>query len=420
MALRCAPAALLVGWPAWAAAETDREACDAWARSPAAWPEVETILRQNYAYIDRVADPDAAFVAAARSAAAARSVAELGTVVETLGYAFRDGHFHVSPTVLPERAWIPTGLDFWVLRAGDSWQVVDVRRDGAAYAAGVRPGWRVVAMDGRPVENLAREALAAIESAPDPATLEYAVNVVLSGRIDEARRIAFHNAGRTEVIDLPSGLDSVTRPDGLLGVTRHGSIARIRFNNSLGENALIAEFDAALAGLGNAEALIVDLRDTPSGGNTTILRAILGHFVDGPAVYQIHRNAFEQAVFGVPRQYAEQVFPRAPRWGRPVAVLAGRWTGSVGEALAMAFDRTAGVPTIGAPLADLLGTLNANRTGNGCLSLSFAWDALIAADGTPREDWQPRILLGAAEMTPDGDDPALAAALALLRETGGR
>ncbi|MFM7376737.1 MAG: S41 family peptidase [Erythrobacter sp.] len=413
-ACRATVAALVLA-PTIANAQTDQASCDAWAASDAAWPEVASILRQNYAYLGRVADADAVLAAAGASAADVTSVAQLGTIAEALGYAFRDGHFHVRPVAGPERAWVPSSSDFWIGRRGAAWVVSDVRPDSAAYRQGVRPGWELLEMDGRPVADLAREALRPVVSDPDAAQLEYGVNVVTPGRLGQARRFTFRHASRERRIDLPPAQESFApRPDGPFSVIDHGGIARIRFHNSLGDNGVIAAFDAALASLDGTRALILDLRDTPGGGNTTVARAILGHFVAEPAIYQIHRNAFEDAVFGVPRMYAEYVVPRGPRWDRPVVVLAGRWTGSVGEALAMAFDRTAGVPTIGAPLADLLGTFNTNATDNGCLELKFAWDSLYSADGTPREAWQPREVLTSADSASDGTDPALAAALALL------
>ncbi|MFM7403443.1 MAG: S41 family peptidase [Erythrobacter sp.] len=407
----------LVLAPNVAAAQSGSAACDAWAASDAAWPEVAMILRQNYAYLGRVADADAVLAAAGDSAANATSVAQLGTITEALGYAFRDGHFHVSPVTLPERAWLPSSSDLWIAKEGGRWLIADVRRDSAAFAQGVRPGWAVEAMDGQPLAALARAALAPVMEKPDEAQLEYAVNVVVSGKLDETRRFVFRHNDQERIVNLPPADQSIApRPEGLLSVLRHDSVAHIRFHNSLGDNALIQAFDDALAAVHDAQALIIDLRDTPSGGNTTVARAILGHFVDKPVVYQVHRNAYEESVFGVPRQYAEYVFPRGKRWDRPIVVLAGRWTGSVGEALAMAFDRTAGVPTIGTPLADLLGTYNSNTTENGCMSLSLAWDSLYAADGTPREEWQPRVLLGAGETTIDGTDPALGAALDLMSQ----
>lgn len=354
-------------------ADSGGEACDVWASSAAAWPEVETILRENYAYLGRVADPDAVLAAAGKSATDATTISQLGNIAETLGYAFRDGHFHVRPAAQPERAWIPSSSDFWVERAGEAWRVADVRSDSEAYRQGVLPGWELVAMDGQPVAGLAREALSPVAPAPDAAQVEYGVNVVITGRLGQSRRFTFNHDGRSHVIDLlPAQQSIAARPDAPFSVTNHGGVARVRFHNSLDDNAVIAAFDAALGDLDGADAIILDLRDTPGGGNTTVARAILGHFVAQPAIYQVHRNANEQTVYGVPRQYAEYVFPRGPRWDRPAVVLAGRWTGSVGEALAMAFDRTADVSTIGTPLADLLGTLNTNRTANGCLELNFA------------------------------------------------
>lgn len=409
--------AVLVLAPSNLSAQSSAEACDTWARSAEAWPEVERILRQNYAYLGRVADPDAFLAKAAANAAEVTGAAELGAVTERLGYAFRDGHFHVYPITEPQRAWIPSSSDFWVEGKAGRWLVSDVRRDSAAYLAGLRPGWEVVGMDGRPIAELARAALSPLVSHPNPEQLEYAVNLVTTGRLGAGRSFGFSDGEAARKVDLPPAQQSIApRPPTLFTRFDHGKIVRIRFNNSLGDNPLIPAFDAAMADLGDAEALILDLRDTPGGGNTTIARAILGHFVGEAVVYQVHQRVFEQAVFGVPRQYAEYVFPRGRRWDRPVVVLAGRWTGSVGEALAMAFDRAANVTTIGTPLADLLGTLEANPTENRCLELKFAWDSLYAPDGTPREDWAPRVALPAGDTASDGSDPALAAALAMLED----
>lgn len=412
---------LLTGAPS-SAEDVD---CDGWARSAQAWPEVETILRDNYAYLGRVDDPDALLARAGEAAAKVESVAGLGTIAETLGYAFRDGHFHVSPVAGAERAWIPSSSDFWVVRQGERFVVADVRRASVAFEKGLRPGWEVILMDGEPIGDLARAALAPVVPDPSPEQIEFAANTVITGRLGSARSFVFrrHDAqGWAESsFALPPAQEALgAAPEGSLQVQRFGGIAHIRFNNSLGDNATIAAIDAAMAEHSDARALILDLRDTPGGGNTTVARAVLGYFIREPAVYQVHRNAYEESVFGVPRQYAEYVFPRGQGWDRPVVVLAGRWTGSVGEALAMALDRTAQVPTIGTPLADLLGTLNRNQTANNCLSLSFAWDSLYAADGTPREDWEPEVLLRSGESAADSSDPSLEAARQLLAKEMGQ
>ena len=407
-------AALLLANPA-SAQNVD---CDQWAQSDAAWPEVERILRDNYAYLHRVEDIDALFARAGESAADVQSVGELGAIAEALGYAFRDGHFHVRPVTAPERAWIPSSSDIWLATRNGRWFVADVRRGSVAFDRGVRPGWEVTAMDGTPIAELARSALAPVVEQPTLPQIEYAVNVVATGRLGQERSFSFSHNGMAHTMTLPPAQQALgSRSDALFDLTDHDGVLQIRFNNSLGNNDLIPAFDALMAEIDDRApaGIILDLRDTPGGGNTTVARAILGWFMREPAVYQIHRNHFEEAVFGVPRQYAEYVFVRgdgqeSPRF-RPVSVLAGYWTGSVGEALAMAFDRTGNYETIGTWLGDLLGTLNRNTVENGCISLSFAWDSLYAIDGTPREDWEPGLLLPHGDTAPDGSDPALAAAL---------
>jgi hypothetical protein len=65
--------------------------------------------------------------------------------------------------------------------------------------------------------------------------------------------------------------------DALLAVkTLPGGVGYIRIADSLGEADLIREFDTALARFRNTSALILDLRNTPGGGNTTVARGILG------------------------------------------------------------------------------------------------------------------------------------------------
>ncbi|AWW75711.1 hypothetical protein CD351_14860 [Erythrobacter sp. KY5] len=410
---RAAVAASLAvaAWPVPATA-SDAKDCDAWAQTPEAWDEVEVILRENYAYLGRVPDVDALLSKAGASARKAQTVGELARIAETLGYAFRDGHFHVRPVSSPERAWIPSSSDFWTIRSGDRWIVADVKQGSDAAALGVRPGWQLISMDGEAIEARAKAALAPVEADPDAGQVEYAVNVVTTGFLGHERKLTFATPEGERTLTLAPAQQALgERPDGGLEITDHGGVARIRFHDSLGDNAMVEAFDSAMMEVAEARGLIIDLRDTPGGGNTTVARTILGHFVTEASVYQVHRNAYEDAVFGVPRQYAEYVFPRGSHFSGPVVVLAGRWTGSAGEALAMAFDRTVGATTIGSPLADLLGTLNRTSTDNRCLSFAFAWDSLFSRDMTPREDWLPGTVMEASDTGEDGGDAALEVAL---------
>jgi carboxyl-terminal processing protease len=64
--------------------------------------------------------------------------------------------------------------------------------------------------------------------------------------------------------------------------------AYLKINNCLWNNDLINSFDQALDSLINYPILILDLTDTPSGGNSTVARAIMGRFIEHPMPYQQH------------------------------------------------------------------------------------------------------------------------------------
>ncbi len=82
------------------------------------------------------------------------------------------------------------------------------------------------------------------------------------------------------------------------------------------------------------QPIVLDLTDTPSGGNTTVARAILSWFVNEPQFYQMHSLPEEERRYGIIRQWVEQVHPRDGKYhAGPLEVRVGRWTGSMGEGL---------------------------------------------------------------------------------------
>ena len=163
----------------------------------------------------------------------------------------------------------------------------------------------------------------------------------------------------------------------------------ITFNDSLGDNATIAAFDAAMTKLRPGKRLILDLTDTASGGNTSVARAIMGWFVTRPTNYQMHSLPAEERQSGVARQWIEQVLPRAGKHhDGPVTVRVGRWTGSMGEGLALGFDAI-GARVEGGPMAGLLGAIYDYKLEQSGLVVKFPVERLFHVDGTPRERFVP-------------------------------
>ena len=164
----------------------------------------------------------------------------------------------------------------------------------------------------------------------------------------------------------------------------------IKINDALGDRATIAAFDQAMATAKARQQITLDLTDTPSGGNTVVARAIMGWFVTKPTAYQVHRLPAEERQSGIPRQWVEQVLPRPGKHHKgPVVVRVGRWTGSMGEGLAIGFDAI-GAKVTGDRMAGLLGAIYDYKLPASGIVLKLPTERLMSVDGIPRETFVPR------------------------------
>lgn len=352
---------------------------------------VEGLVNAQYAYLDRL--PGAAFPDSAVLRAEAEAVTDgrsLLRYAERAVAALADHHAITGSSFADSWALVPSYTDLWVEGDGDGWRITAVREASPAEAAGVRAGDELVAVGELPT-GAAVEALWAdlgLETTPERAG--YAARVLAAGRRDRARDLTVRGGDGVERrLSLPS-LYALPRPDRPLVESRlSGEVLIIRFNDSLGDDATIAAFDEAMARARPGQPVMLDLRDTASGGNTVVARAILGWFVDEPRPYQIHNLPAEERETGIPRQWIEQVLPRPGRRHEgPVAVCVGRWTGSMGEGLAVGLD-SLGARVIGEPMAGLLGAIYDHRLPHSGLVIKLPTERLYAVDGTPREAFRP-------------------------------
>jgi hypothetical protein len=246
----------------------------------------------------------------------------------------------------------------------------------------------------------------------EPEARDYALTLALAGRHDPAtaRLVLRSPSGTERTIEL--GPPEPQDAGRIAGAVQDG-IGVIRIRNSLGDAALIAEFDALLDSMLAARAIVLDLRDTPSGGNSTVARGILGRFVDGVRPYQRHESIEELRRTGVRRIWVEYVAPRGIGYRGPVVALVGRWTGSMGEGLAIGLDAARGAPVVGRPMAGLLGALGEAELPHSKTVVRIPVERLYHVDGTPREAFAPCPL--AAGNRDAGGDNELASAVAFAR-----
>lgn len=375
-----------------------------------AWTSFETLLRERYGYFDRPGIDGNAILSA--FAERARRAPDDKTFIDTLqlvAHNFADPHFVVGPLDLEDWAVIPTASDLFGRYDGTAFRIEEVRADSDALAKGIKPGMVVRALDGR----TPRAAIEAITGRPfatlAPAQVDFAFNMALAGIRRRPRTLELLDGRRRSRIALAATTDQAKRvQEGpLLSVERQGTLGILRIHNSLGDQALIAQFSQALASLADTTTLLIDLRNTPSGGNTSVARGILGHFVDHERPYQVHVIPYESRVLGPPRRFAEYVAPFGARYAGKVYVAGGRWTGSMGEGLMIGFDAI-GATTVGSDLGDLLGALSNETIDGSAAKIDLGTEQLFTVDGLPREAYRPRLYLPRAER--DGShDPVLAA-----------
>lgn len=353
---------------------------------------IEALVNSNYAYLDRFPGGRMPMTAKLRAEAdAVRDPKQLIRYSERALALLADHHAITGSSLGDSWAVFPSYGDLWVERRAGSYLIEQVREGSPAERNGIRAGDRLVAVEGVPTAAAVAAFWADLGATGGGERDGFAARVLAAGRRDRPRRLTVARGSSAErVVELPNlyFLALMDRP--VLDVRQVDGDLVIRFNDSLGYDATIAAFDIAMAKARPGQRVVIDLTDTPGGGNTTIARAVLGWFVTRPTFYQIHNLPAEERETGVPRQWVEQVLPRPGKHHRgPVTVRVGRWTGSMGEGLAIGFDAI-GARVEGSPMAGLLGAIYDHRLEKSGQVIKFPTERLYAVDGTPRERFVPR------------------------------
>jgi C-terminal processing protease CtpA/Prc len=150
-------------------------------------------------------------------------------------------------------------------------------RDGSALVTGVQPGSNAAkagVMPGDIVLRLdGRDAGTAMPDGATPQLLNHVLLQELAGRRGASVTLELLSPNGAKRSITLSADCAVDRPASPLSAARTPrGYGLIRFNNSLGDTATVSAFDQVLNGMKEAPGLIVDLRDTPSGGNSTVGR----------------------------------------------------------------------------------------------------------------------------------------------------
>lgn len=353
---------------------------------------IERLINENYAYPERF--EGGVMPMPARLREEAERVGDRRALLlyaERALLALADHHAITGASLRDSWAVVPSYADLWIEQRGGAFVIEAVRAGSPAERAGIRAGDRLAAVDGVETGRAVAAFWADLGLEPTQGRAGFAARILAAGRRDRPRRLTVQaGGGLLRPIVLPSlyAVQAGERPP--LVAQESGRALLIRINDSLGDERTIAAFDAAMARARRGQRVVIDLTDTPSGGNTNVARAMLGWFVGRPTGYQVHSLPAEQRRTGIARQWIEQVLPRpGKRHHGPVEVRVGRWTGSMGEGLAIAFDAL-GARVAGTRMAGLLGAVYDHRLEHSGLVIKLPTERLAHVNGTPREAFVPR------------------------------
>lgn len=316
-------------------------------------------------------------------------------LLETVNNELYNGHVFLNTNTHSSNRTIPTGADLKVSLIGNKFIISEIRDGFNAELCGLKEGMSITKFNDQAIDKAILKCLPMSVKKYDKEMHDYAATMLLAGTHDTKRKITIQTGDKEQDF----------YPDTILNRTEtnfttlleakiiSNSIGYIKINNSLGNNNLIKSFDTVLDSFINTTALIIDLRETPSGGNTTIARAIMGRFIDKELPYQKHIYTKEEKQTGIKRSTLELVSSRQKTYKKPVVILVGYWTGSMGEGIAIGFDGMKRAKVVGTKMAGLLGEIFTFEMPETKIRFSFPCVKLQHINGQPRESFVPNMLV---------------------------
>jgi hypothetical protein len=352
-----------------------------------------TYINDNYAYRDRLSGDR--FVLTAKLHDEMEAVHDEDSLLhfaERALFLLADSHAITGSSFDDSWAIVPAFADLWIERQDGAYIITAVRAGSPSEKAGILTGNDLSTVSKIPIADavaafwadLGRDGLVSDEEAG------FAARILAAGRRDRFRAFSVIQAnGHDQAHALPS-LYTMPWQSNPVTASEIGGHLTIMINDSLGADATIGAFDLAMTGLRAGLPVTIDLSNTPSGGNTVVARAIMGWFVTQARYYQIHRSPGEERRTGIARQWVEQVLPRSGMryHAGPVTVKVSRWTGSMGEGLAIGLNAL-GARVEGGKMAQLLGAIADYRLPHSGVIIKIPTERLYGVDGTPREDFIP-------------------------------
>lgn len=307
-----------------------------------------------------------------------------------------NGHCSLNTNLNTSNKLIPTGQDIYVEKIENRYFITDIRTGFGVAMSGLKIGDEILLFNGKPIAEQLTKFLPKTISNHTDEMHQYALNMLFAGTHDVKRVLTINDNGKHKN-KFPDSLKVVTSDKLLEHKIINKTTAYIKINNSLGEDQLIKEFDTALDSYLNYKNLIIDLTETPSGGNSNVARGIMGRFINKPLAYQQHE--YDEKDTETKRMWVEYASPRKKQFKGKVYLIVGHWTGSMGEGIAIGFDAMKRAKIVGTKMAGLIGAVDGFTLSETKIGFQIPTERLYHINGKPRAEYKPTILTKNSEET---------------------
>ena len=353
--------------------------------------EFWTVFNENYAYFEQQQiDWNKVRQSYEPLVTNIKSREEFVAFLERVNNELHNGHISLNTNLKTSNRIIPSGSDMYVEKKDNAYIITDIRKDFPSEHCGLKPGMAVIKFNGKIIEPQLGGFLPTYTQHYNPEMIEYALNMLFAGTHDKKRIITVLDKGVEKDYDPDQYTPPVHSSTLLEFKVINKNTGYIKINNSLGDDDLIPAFNTAMDSLKHTDNLIIDITETPGGGNSAVARSILSRFTDEEMPYQKHEVTETQ--YKIKRRWTEYVSPGKEAYKKEVFILVGHWTGSMGEGIAVGFDGMAKAKIIGTKMAGLIGAISQFRLTETKIGFQFPTERVYHINGTPREMFRPNYL----------------------------
>ena len=372
----------------------------------ALWQAIE----REYAYLPRDLRPlRAARAADRRQAGAATDRDTFVAVLERSLARLRDDHVALSERSRNATRALPMETDVWPAWRDGRATVEAVRAYGEADVAGLKPGDRVLKIDGVAVDQAMHRWLSQGEA--NDASRDWALRHALAGPRSGTVRVEIEHGGTTRVVFMERGVPPASQAASLSArrIGEGRDLGYLRMRGAIGDPLVARQFAAALQSLAGTRALILDLREANGEGGRAAVEAILARFAAVRMPWRIREDARG-------RRTSDEVGPVGTPPRVPILVLVDRWTAGDAEALAAGLAAVTRARLVGTRMAGLRGELDEVVLPHSGIRVRFPVQRVLHIDGSPREALRPAVEVDLAAPNGGPGDPILYQALKILEK----